>query len=185
MATLVVPHSSLEALSQRSPTCRSAGDGGRRKLPRKSYGRHCAGLVDVGDTSGCHSFLEAVSIFPPTQVLLLIAPPRSRCACSLFPGVGSGARPIAVVDFHCESHGCPPFGVSAPSALFLLVVPSNIMPGWCFHSATIPLVRFPPLARRWMVVRGSSDVLSKVAPSASKGRSLFSVSLGLRPSRHL
>ena len=39
----------------------------------------------------------------------------------------------------------------------------------CHHSP----VRFPPLARRWMVVRGSPDVLSKVAPSALKGRSLF------------
>ena len=49
------------------------------------------------------------------------------------------------MDFHCESRGCPPFGASAPSALFLLVVPSNIMPGWCFHSATIPLWGFLPL----------------------------------------
>ena len=50
----------------------------------------------------------------------------------------------------------------------------------CHHSP----MRFPPLARCWMVVRGSPDVLSKMAPSASKGRSLFSVSLGLRHSRH-
>jgi len=33
------------------------------------------------------------------------------------------------VDFHRESRGCPPFGVSAPSVLFSIVVPSNIMPG--------------------------------------------------------
>ena len=52
-----------------------------------------------------------------------------------FPCVGSSARPIEAVDFHRELYGCPPFGVSD----ILLVVPSNIMPGWCFHYATIPL----------------------------------------------
>ena len=46
-----------------------------------------------------------------------------------FPDVGSGAKLLQAVDGHCESRECPLFGASALSALFLLVVPSNFMPG--------------------------------------------------------
>ena len=94
-----------------------------------------------------------------------------QCACSLSPGVGSDARLIQSVDFSVDflhkSRGCPPFGASALSALFLLVVPS-ILCREVFSLFRHPPGRFPPLARCWMVVRGSLDVLLKVAPSASK-----------------
>ncbi|CAN6296577.1 unnamed protein product, partial [Urochloa humidicola] len=95
---------------------------------------------------------------------------------SHFPAAGGrrevNRERIQVVVFHCELRGCPPFGASAPSPLFLLVGPSNFMPG--FHSPTIPPARFPPLVRRWMVGRGIPDVLRKVAPSASKGKVVVS-----------
>ena len=45
-----------------------------------------------------------------------------------FPGVGSGARLIQAVDFSSWIAQGTPFDASAPSVLFLLVAPSNIMP---------------------------------------------------------
>lgn len=66
----------------------------------------------------------------------------------------------ALVDIGCWLSSwfseCPPFGASTPSALFLLMVLSNFMPGGVSTSSTIPLRGFLPSnsVGRWYLELG-------------------------------
>ena len=86
------------------------------------------------------------------------------------PVDGSGARLIQTVDLlRLVSSIWRLCSIGALLASGAIKYYAGLMFPLCHHSP----VRFPPLARHWMVVRGSPDVLSKVAPSASKGDRCF------------